>query len=225
MTDQNLTEYIQNALKLGTSKDQIYKDLLVQGSTLQAIDEHMALARQPDAHKRTVNIILVFGAILIGAGIFSFIASNWTGMPSTVKVLVILLAMTLFYGLGWFFQEELHYPRSAEAFFILGAITYGAGIYLVAQIFNIRVNWPDGMLLWLLGTVAMAYALDSYPLYFLSVPLGIIGVFGYPIFLFDLFADNALIYTSTLLLVVTFGVTMFIAIRMRKKMPDELKQL
>src|SRR5205085_1735344 len=101
MTDQNITEYVKNNLELGVSKDQIYKDLLNQGLSLQQIENNYyqvsSNTSATDSRKRTVNVIVIFGAILIGAGIFSFIASNWQGLSSVGKVFIILAAIIIFY--------------------------------------------------------------------------------------------------------------------------------
>jgi uncharacterized membrane protein len=225
MTDQNTIETIKYNLDQGITKDQIYKDLLIQGLTLKDIDDAFSQAAvTKDSRKKTVNVIVIFGAILIGAGIFSFIASNWQGILPAGKVGIILVSIIFFYVLGWYLSEYYKYPKTAEALYLLGTITYGAGIYLVAQIYNIRANWPDGMLLWLLGSVVMAYALESYVLYFFAVPLGIVAIFGYPSLLFDFYGEDSLIFTSTFLLIITFVITFLVGIHMRNKMPEDLKQ-
>ncbi len=36
---------------------------------------------------------------------------------------------------------------------------YGAGIWLVAQIYNIDEHYPNGFLFWALGALAMAWAM------------------------------------------------------------------
>jgi uncharacterized membrane protein len=64
-------------------------------------------------------------------------------MTKAARVLIIIIAMVSAYTLGWLFREKWHYEKTGEVLFLLGAIIYGAGIFLVAQMFHIRGNWPD----------------------------------------------------------------------------------
>ena len=45
----------------------------------------------------------------------------------------------------------------------LGTMFFGAGIWLIAQVYHIDEHYPNGFLLWGLGALAMAWALRSIP--------------------------------------------------------------
>lgn len=227
MVDQKLVDYIKTSQSQGKSKEEIYKAALNQGISLETIqasfDSLTSETEKEDVQKRTIRIILTVAAILVGAGIFSFIASNWQLMSRPIKISVILAAMIFAYSLGWYMKEKLNFNKTGEALILLGAIIFGAGIFLVAQMFNIRANWPDGFILWMLGTIAMAYALESYPLFYMAIPLGIVAVIGHPFGFFTNLSYHSFILTSSLLLAVATIVTFITGWVIHRKIPSELK--
>lgn len=232
MADQQIRIYVQSALAQGKPKEEIYKELLGQGWTIDAIQdafvaqpstESVAIAKQEDSSKRTISIIVTIGAILIGAGIFSFIASNWQEMARPLKLVIILVSMLIAYGAGWYLKEKRNLVKTGEALILLGAIIYGSGIFLVAQMFHVRANWPDGFILWMIGVVVMAFAAESYPLLYLALPLGAVALVGHPFGMFGGFGYNSFLFTSTLLLIVATLVTFTTGWVIRKKISPEYK--
>lgn len=228
MTDPKLNEYVKTSLAQGKPKEEIYKDLLGQGLTIEVIQESFnALTvegEKEDTSRRTIQIIVTIGAVLVGSGIFSFIAANWQEMARPVKIGVILVSMLISYGAGWSMKEKARLLKTGEALILLGSIVYGAGIFLVAQMFNIRANWPDGFILWMIGTIAMAFAVESYPLFYLAIPLGIIALVGHPFGIFTGFGYNSFLLTSSFLLLVSTMITFVTGWIIRKRMPPELKE-
>lgn len=153
----------------------------------------MAEFKKKDEQKKTVYIISIIGAILIGAGIFSFIASNWSSMGKSIKILIIIAAMLIFYGVGWYVREKKALLRTGMSLIFLGTITYGAGIFLIAQMFHLRVSWADGYILWMIGTVVVAHAFFSPFLFYVSLLLGVAA-------LGELAMPGGIIWTPTILL-------------------------
>jgi uncharacterized membrane protein len=228
MADQKLVEYVKTSLAQGKPKEEIYKELLGQGWTIEVIQDCFssltAEEEKEDTSKRTIRIIVTIGAVLVGAGIFSFIAANWREMARLVKIGVILVSMLVSYSAGWYLKEKLNLLRTGEALILLGAIIYGAGIFLVAQMFNIRANWPDGFILWMIGTIAMAFAVESYLLFYLAIPLGIVALVGHPFGIFTGFGYNSFLLTSSFLLLIATIITFVTGWIIRKRMPPELKE-
>ncbi|OGY45716.1 MAG: hypothetical protein A3J65_02170 [Candidatus Buchananbacteria bacterium RIFCSPHIGHO2_02_FULL_45_11b] len=228
MIDQNVVEYIKTSLSQGKTKEELYKELMAQGWTIEAIHENFNALNteeeKEDLSKKTIKIIVTIGAVLISAGIFSFIAANWQGMTRPVKLSIILVSMLVSYGAGWYLKEKLELPKTGEALILLGSIIYGAGIFLVAQMFNIRANWPDGFILWMIGTIAMAFAIESYPLFYLAIPLGIVALTGHPFGIFTGSGDNSFLLTSSFLLLASTIITFITGWIVRKKIPPEFKE-
>lgn len=121
-------------------------------------------------HLDIVSIIAIFGSLMIGAGIILFFALNWSSIPKWVKVFSILAALVASYHIGYTMKfSKANFPNVGGALIFLGAITFGAGIFLIGQIFNINAHWPNAFLYWTLGIVAFAYITQSKPIMYLSL--------------------------------------------------------
>lgn len=229
MINQEIIDYLKASLEQGRTKEELYQELLQQGWTIEVIQENFnaihTSQEKEDLSKKTIKIVVAVGVILIGAGIFSFIAANWQAMGRPTKIVVILAAMLLAYGAGWWLKEKANLPKTGEALIFLGAVIYGAGIFLVAQMFNIRANWPDGFILWMFGVLALAFATESYPLFYLALPLGLIAVAGNPIFIFYAYVSDSFLLTSSFLLLAATAITFLSGLIIRRRMPEELKEL
>lgn len=227
MSDDAAT-YIRQALQQGKSREEIYKELLGRGSTIEAIQAGFGSISfeqsKEGTQRKTVSMIVTIAAILVGAGIFSFIASNWQGMDKPMKITVITSLMVLSYALGWYLKEKLNFVKSGGSLIFLGLIIYGAGIFLVAQMFNIRASWPDGFILWMMGAVAMAYAAGLPFLYYSAIVFGVIAVLGYPVGLVMGFTYGLFLLTSSGLLVAATVVTFLAGWVVRKAVPEDLRR-
>lgn len=228
MVDLKVVDFIKTSLSQNQTKELIYKELLAQGWSIENIQEGFNLTvrsqEKEDTQKRTIRIILTIGTILIGAGIFSFIAANWQEMSKLTKIIIIVTSMLTAYASGWHLKEKLNYHKTGGMLLLLGSIIYGAGIFLLGQIFNIRANWPDGFILWMLGTIAMAFAVESYQSFSLAIILGIVVIFGHPFIIFSNL-DNGFLLSSSLLLALSTVVTFVSGISIRKKMDPKLKEI
>lgn len=230
MENQEIVGYIRSSLTQGKSKEDIYKELLNQGWSIDAIqkafNQIVAKEEKEDTQKRIIRIIVTIGAILVGVGIFSFIAANWQEMAKVMKVLIIVIAMISSYTGGWFLREKWHYEKTGEALFLLGAIIYGAGIFLIAQMFHTRGNWPDGFILWMIGTIVMAFGADSFSLFYLAIPVGIAAIIGHPFGIFGSVGGyNPFLLTSSFLLFIATVITFIAGWLVKKRLPPEQKEL
>lgn len=113
---------------------------------------------------RTVAIVTLAGASLLGLGVILFFAANWPGIPRWGRFAVVFSGMAaLFaagYELGW---RKGTFPSTGRAVVVAGCLLYGAGIWLIAQTFNISSHEPNGLLLWALGILPLALALGASP--------------------------------------------------------------
>jgi len=106
-------------------------------------------------------IFAAIGALLIGAGVILVFAYNWSAMSRYSKLSVILGALLLAHLAGWIWRRRDQGSRLGESLHVLGTMLFGAGIWLIAQIYHIDAHYPDGFWLWGLGALAMAWALPS----------------------------------------------------------------
>lgn len=115
-----------------------------------------------------IKIVVTIGAILLGLGILSFIAANWDGMSKLVKLVLIFGTFIGVNFTGFKLQESL--PKTGRSLLYLGTLIYGAGIFLIGQMFNFGGNFSAAFLLWSLGILPMALQQkDKYLLLFANI--------------------------------------------------------
>jgi uncharacterized membrane protein len=129
------------------------------------------IALYPDvaSKNKLITILLMLGATLIGLGVLLFIGSNWEHLGKVFKVALIGIAVIVSNWLAFRFRfEPGHRPKLGSAMFLLGSLFYGAGIWLISQIFNLDIEPSNGLMLWSIGTAVMAFATKEVSLACLS---------------------------------------------------------
>lgn len=102
------------------------------------------------------------GAVVIGLGVILLLAYNWQAIPKFGKLGIIFGALLAAHTGALRFLQAADWRRQlGEALSVLGTMLFGAGIWLVAQVYHIDEHYPNGFLLWGLGALAMAWALPS----------------------------------------------------------------
>ena len=128
---------------------------------------------------RTILIFTILGSLLVGAGVILFLAANWKAIPATVKLATVIGAVVASYGAGYHLQfRRGDYPWLGQSLILLGGLLYGAGIWLVAQIFHLSSHWPVGFLLWGAGLLPVVYAVGSIPVLYLSTAMLLVWNMG-----------------------------------------------
>lgn len=109
-------------------------------------------------------IFLGLGAVVVGLGVVLLFAYNWQAMPKALKLGVVFLSLAASQAGGaWLFLRRERLRALGEGLLVLSTMLFGAGIWLVAQIYHIDEHFPNGFLVWGLGALAMAWALPSIP--------------------------------------------------------------
>jgi uncharacterized membrane protein len=102
------------------------------------------------------------GAVIVGLGIVLLFAYNWQYMSKAAKLSVVFSSLVIFQAVGiWLFLRSERFCGVGEALTVLGSMLFGAGIWLVAQIYHIEEHYPTAFLFWGLGTLALAWAMPS----------------------------------------------------------------
>jgi uncharacterized membrane protein len=131
------------------------------------LDETLAqriLARYPAAADRNWGRVVfsAIGAVLVGLGVILFFAYNWADLPKATKLALIFGALALAHGSAIGVARRADAPRGlVEGLHVLGTMLFGAGIWLVAQIYHIDEHYPNAFLIWSLGALALAWAMPS----------------------------------------------------------------
>ncbi|MFH0876749.1 MAG: DUF2157 domain-containing protein, partial [Candidatus Omnitrophota bacterium] len=111
---------------------------------------------------RFVSSVYVLGSVLIGLGLILFVASNWQHIGKTAKITLIFSLVLGFSLAGYRLRFERNdHPKVGESLLFLGAVSFGAGLWLVAQIFQIPYNYAQNLLFWMAGILPVALLLRS----------------------------------------------------------------
>jgi uncharacterized membrane protein len=129
---------------------------LIDAATAERLATYEAAHERRTGLNWPVLIALLFGGILVAAGITLFVAAHWAEMSPAARFSVVLVLVAAFHVAGGFAAEK--FPALATTFHGIGTAALGAGIFLAAQIFNLHEDWATGVLLWAVGA-AIGYAL------------------------------------------------------------------
>jgi uncharacterized membrane protein len=137
----------------------------------QAILDHVA---QQDHGVSRLPIAFAFmGALLLGAGVVTFFAANWGAIPKFAKLLLLFGALGASYAAAGYCLTRAH-RLVGHGLLLLGALLFGANIFLIAQIYHIDAHFPNGVLIWSLGALAAAVLMRSEPLLILALVLAVL---------------------------------------------------
>ena len=104
-----------------------------------------------------VTILLAIGALLMGLGILTFVASNWMYLSKAIKLFVIIGCLIAVNLAG--ILVEKRFPKTSRSLHYAGILIFGAGIFLIEQMFNIQINFNQSFLLWATGAIVIGYHL------------------------------------------------------------------
>jgi uncharacterized membrane protein len=131
------------------------------------VDDALAgriLARYATPAERNWGRIIfsAIGAVLVGLGVILFFAYNWQDLPKAAKLALVIGALALAHGSALWIGRRPDASRGlVEGLHVLGTMLFGAGIWLVAQIYHIDEHYPNAFLVWSAGALAMAWAMPS----------------------------------------------------------------
>jgi uncharacterized membrane protein len=107
---------------------------------------------RPAGLRWQVLLALIFGALLLAAGVTLFVAAHWYEL-SPIARFTVVMAMLIVLHIGGLVARP-RFDRLAIALHGVGTVAAGAAIALVGQIFNIQEHWPAAVLLWALCACA-----------------------------------------------------------------------
>ena len=108
-----------------------------------------------------ITAVSIIGAIVLAAGVVLLFAANWEEMPDWFRTALVLVAMLVSYAAAYALMERFEMQRIGSAFLLLGTLLYQAGLFLLAQIYNMPVDSPILFLLGALGALPLAYLFSS----------------------------------------------------------------
>ncbi|WP_108671633.1 DUF2157 domain-containing protein [Peribacillus acanthi] len=143
---------------------------LEKGQSAHLMDLYEAPKEIPSKQSlNSIQILFLIGGILIGLGILSFVASNWSELTKITKFIILLGTLIAFY-LGARRLETKH-PVLSKSLYYVGAFAYGAEIFYIGQLFHLGGNWEDAFLMWGIGILPLAFYLEDKLLKFVAIGL------------------------------------------------------
>ncbi len=178
----------RDAIALWLSRGEIDEDLAARlRSTLEERE-------QPERDGRIIWVLASIGAVLTGAGLLLFIASQWD-QSSPTRRLLLLAGIYVVTVLGAVVAERQRLGVTANGLWFLSSIAVGANVFLVGQIFNLPLTYWQGTLLWAVAAAVMGWATNTTAHGWLVLPLALLslgwvvlpnpGFFEQGAFLFD----------------------------------------
>jgi uncharacterized membrane protein len=140
------------------------QEQLISESQARAILARYGLVEGELEERRSKIVVALgfIGALLVGIGAITFFAANWPLIPGWFKLLLIVSSVIGAYTAGYGMRFERQWsPRVGSALIFLGALLFGAAIFLIAQGFHVRANEPTLVYLWAIGILPMAYLLAA----------------------------------------------------------------
>ncbi|MCG8462438.1 MAG: DUF2157 domain-containing protein [Holophagales bacterium] len=128
-------------------------------------------------------VLSAVGAVVFGLGVILFFAYNWADMPKAAKLAVLFAGLATAHGAALALTLRGRGTRALiESLHLLGTMLFGAGIWLVSQIYHFDNPYPDAFLVWALGALALAWVLPSIPQALLGLVLIVVwsvqGLYG-----------------------------------------------
>ncbi len=109
-----------------------------------------------------IIILSIIGAIIFGLGVILLFAYNWDKMPKEAKLGLVFISLFSAHGTALIFYEKKADKKPlSEGLHVLGTMLFGAGIWLVAQIYHMGEHYPNAFVIWGLGALALAWAIPS----------------------------------------------------------------
>lgn len=121
--------------------------------------------RKEQSSNKLIITISTIGSILLGIGAILFVASNWTVMSNMVKILILVGSTFGAYWAGYYFKyQKQNLPKVGASLIFLGALLFGATVFLIAQMYNINANSHVLVLIWIIGILPFVYGFSSSPI-------------------------------------------------------------
>ncbi|WP_191561946.1 GDYXXLXY domain-containing protein [Metabacillus idriensis] len=122
----------------------------------------------------------VSAIIFILSGIIYFFASNWGGFERLEKVALSIGIMILFYGASFLSGKLISNREDLPKWLLVsGAISFGAAVALIGQIYNSHADSYLLFVIWLLPSIALAVITRYQPFAVLSYVLLLLAYWFY----------------------------------------------
>jgi uncharacterized membrane protein len=127
---------------------------------------------------RLIVVLVTLGAILAGVGVIIFVSANWQEIPRIAKLVMLLVLVAGVYYAGYWLKYRRDFPRAGGAIIFVGAMIFGAGLFLIGQQYHMPIDDPKLLGWWFVGVLPLAYLTRSRAILTLAI-LAALGGLGY----------------------------------------------
>jgi uncharacterized membrane protein len=120
---------------------------------------------------KMLRTLVAMSGLLVAMGVLLLIGYNWEAMPAAAKVATVFAAIIGAHGLGFWLRYGVGNRVLSETAFFFGCLLYGAGIWLIAQVFHVSGHDPDAFWWWAVGVLPFALMFETVLLHTLLVAL------------------------------------------------------
>lgn len=118
--------------------------------------------RSESPERRIARVVAVMGAILIGAGIITFLAGQWEDLSVPTRTGILVLTPVIAAAAGVKLADR-SLPRAGHALWVLGAALTGPAVFLLAEMHAPGLSDYVLLLVWGLVALPMGHAFASRP--------------------------------------------------------------
>ena len=149
------------------------RDGLISGELAATLHTTLEVEEKQQRTNRLIVLLVGVGAILIGGGLLLFISSHWDSQSPIRRVGLLVLVYALVV-VAASVADRQRLGTTGRGLWFLSSITVGDNIFLLAQIFNLPLNFWLGTLLWMIAALVMGWASPSVVQGWLVVVLGVL---------------------------------------------------
>ena len=118
-------------------------------------DELLASVGGASLQSRLPAIVAMLGAVLLAFAAMTFVAANWQEIPKAGRLGILFGTLWASYGAAAWVNAR-GWSLLYQAAVVLGCAVFGASIMLIAQMYHIDRHYPDGVMVWGIGTLIAA---------------------------------------------------------------------
>ena len=158
---------------------------VTDGLISEAQRQQLLTRYPPEA--QALRLLPILGSVLVGLSGLSVVAANWQGLPTALRLALLLGSLLGSYGAGAYFLRRGNLDLG-HSLIGLGLILFGTSIILTSQLYQLVGYDASGLLAWVVAGVALSYVYGSRLLVLLTVLIGAavqtycvesLGIFSY----------------------------------------------
>ncbi|MBX2862672.1 MAG: DUF2157 domain-containing protein [Leptolyngbyaceae cyanobacterium MAG.088] len=150
--------------QLRKETEQWWQEGIITADIYEQLSERYSFSEiEPDAQNQFVAILLGLGGILLGLGLITLVAANWQVWSRGFRVCLLIVLFIGINATGFYLwrrpSSQKGLQRLGHALLLTGALSLGANMALMSQMFHQSGQAYELYFFWGIGVTFMAYSL------------------------------------------------------------------